>query len=203
MADDFAAEPYRSLLLPSASKCIRVLDIDSASTNTAAIVGRLRVVDLTTFPNFTALSYVWSSTEPDRTIECNGQDIVVSASGHSALQHLRTSLGAYTIWVDALCINQANTREKEQQIPLMGRIYSQAATTYVWLGEGNESTDRAINYMKTAGFYDYCHTGGSGAKIGHWRSFLAGFSATIARWSLTKHPFPFEGEFDDKVSEPY
>lgn len=42
-----------------------------------------------------------------------------------------------TIWIDALCINQENTtnKEKEGQIRLMGRIYSQADTVCMWLGE--------------------------------------------------------------------
>jgi len=202
MADGSAAEPYRSLTLPSGSKCIRVLDISSASTDTAAIVGNLRVVDLTTSPSFNALSYVWSSPEPNQTITCNGVDIIVSANGYSALQHLRTSLGPFTIWIDGICIDQANTKEKEHQILLMGDIYSQAAIVYVWLGEGNEKTDRAINYMKTAGFLDYFQAGRSNGethKVGYWRPFLAACSATIAHWSLTRHPFVFRSESLDST----
>ena len=202
MAEQSVAEPYRSLTLPSASKCIRVLDIIAASTDTADIVGNLRVVDLTTSPSFTALSYVWSSPEPDQTIACNGVDIVVSANGYSALRHLRTSLGPFTIWIDAICIDQANTKEKEDQILLMGDIYSQGATVYVWLGKGNEKTDRAINYMKTAGFLDYFQAGrnnGETHTVGYWRPFLAACSATIARWSLTRHPFVFRSESLDST----
>jgi len=202
MAEQSVAEPYRSLTLPSASKCIRVLDIIAASTDTADIVGNLRVVDLTTSPSFTALSYVWSSPEPDQTIACNGVDIGVSANGYSALRHLRTSLGSFTIWIDGICIDQANTKEKEHQILLMGDIYSQAANVYVWLGEGNEKSDRAMNHMKTAGFLDYFQVGRSNVgitKVGYWRPFLAACSATIARWSLTRHPFVFHSESVDST----
>ena len=197
MAHGSAAAPYHSLPIPPSSKCIRVLDVDGASTEAAAVVGHLRIVDLETSPDFTAISYVWGSPKDNRTITCNGVDIVVSVNGYSALQHLRTRFGAFTIWIDAICIDQKNTKEKEHQIPLMGDVYSRAATVYVWLGEGNEKTDRAIEYMETAGFLDYFQAEGRDTKTpgaDYGRPFLAAFSATIARWSLTRHPFVFHGK---------
>ncbi|KAH6870445.1 heterokaryon incompatibility protein-domain-containing protein [Alternaria rosae] len=194
MADDPAAAPYHYLPIPPTSKCIRVLDVDAASTEAAAVVGLLRIVDLETSPDFTAISYVWGSPKDNRIITCSGVDIVVSVNGYSALQHLRARLGAFTIWIDAVCIDQKNTKEKEHQIPLMGDIYSQAATVYVWLGEGNEKSDRAIKYMETAGFLDYFQAESGDTKTpkaDYGRPFLAACSATIARWSLIRHPFVF------------
>jgi hypothetical protein len=38
------------------------------------------------------------------------------------------------------------------QILLMGDIYSKAETMYVWLGEGNDATNRAMAYLETAGY---------------------------------------------------
>jgi hypothetical protein len=38
------------------------------------------------------------------------------------------------------------------QIPLMGDIYTKAASTYVWLGDATSGTDRAMQYFSTAGF---------------------------------------------------
>jgi len=37
------------------------------------------------------------------------------------------------IWIDALCINQQDNKEKEHQVLLMGEIYSNASETIVWL----------------------------------------------------------------------
>ncbi|CAI9626619.1 unnamed protein product [Alternaria burnsii] len=184
-----SSKPYIYQQLLSNSKLIRVLDVDPAQTSTAAIVGRLRVVDLATSSRFTALSYVWSSSEPDQTIECNGMNVAVSANGHSALQHLRTSLGSYTIWIDALCINQADTKEKEHQVSLMGDIYSRATNVYVWLGEGDDSSDRVMEYMRTAGFLHY-FAGCTNNKKGLSQLCLAALSGSMARYSLTRHPFP-------------
>lgn len=202
MSQSLVGELYRSLPLPSASKCIRVFDISPGSTSTAPILRNLRIVDLTTSPNFTAISYVWSSPEPDWTIPCSGINIPISASGHSALQHLRTSHETFTIWIDGICIDQANNKEKEHQIPLMKDIYSQAATVYVWLGEGNDYSDRVINYLKTAGFLDYYHAEASNTGTGCWRPFLAALSAAIARYSLSRHLFPFKGIVCSHISVP-
>lgn len=55
--------------------------------------------------------------------------------------HLRKSLGSFTIWIDAICINQKDEVEKTQQLQFMHRIYTLAHTTYVWLGTGTEETD--------------------------------------------------------------
>ncbi|KAF7676525.1 hypothetical protein GT037_006030 [Alternaria burnsii] len=193
-----SSKPYIYQQLLSNSKLIRVLDVDPAQTSTAAIVGRLRVVDLATSSRFTALSYVWSSSEPDQTIECNGMNVAVSANGHSALQHLRTSLGSYTIWIDALCINQADTKEKEHQVSLMGDIYSRATNVYVWLGEGDDSSDRVMEYMRTAGFLHY-FAGCTNNKKGLSQLCLAALSGSMARYSLTRHPFPLRGKIPKRI----
>ena len=37
--------------------------------------------------------------------------------------------------MDAVCINQANLEEREQQVQLMAKIYSNAHRVIVWLGE--------------------------------------------------------------------
>jgi hypothetical protein len=63
----------------------------------------------------------------------------------------------------------------------------------VCLGEGNDYSDRAINYLKTVGYLDYYHAGASNTRFGCWRPFFAAVSAAIAQYSLRKYPFPFKG----------
>lgn len=138
-----------------------VLDVEAASPldGEAKIVTYLRVVDLeaTTIPHFTALSYVWGVEKERVAISCNAIDIPVTIKCHSALKHLRTKFGTFTIWIDAICINQNfnSDSEKEQQIPLMGEIYSIARITYVWLGPGSQESARAMAFLRRAGFVDY------------------------------------------------
>ncbi|OTA90543.1 hypothetical protein M434DRAFT_77799 [Hypoxylon sp. CO27-5] len=43
------------------------------------------------------------------------------------------------IWIDAICINQNDRAEKENQVKLMDKIYANATTVKIWLGEANDS----------------------------------------------------------------
>ena len=151
---------YSALPLAQNIPSIRVLDIQAAPSNDESqqnIKAELRVVNLDENPAFSALSYVWGVDAPSsiHTISCGTFEIPLSENGCSALLHLRKKLGAFTIWIDAICIDQANQDEKEHQIPWMGRIYSQAQTVYLWLGQGNAQSDRAMGYLAKAGFQDY------------------------------------------------
>jgi len=58
---------------------------------------------------------------------------------------VRHLYGGITIWVDAICINQGSGTSKEkddEQIPLMGEIYSRATTVHIWLGPDKRRGNR-------------------------------------------------------------
>ncbi|KLO85755.1 Uncharacterized protein LW93_14373 [Fusarium fujikuroi] len=142
-----ARQVYDNLPLAPGSQCIRVLDVhESDPADSDRVTGTLRTVDLRTLPKFTALSYVWGEGTRHK-IACNGCDIKITQSCYEALASLRESCRPLTIWVDAICINQEDNSEKEQQIVLMGSIYTLADTVYVWLGVGNAKTDQAAEYI--------------------------------------------------------
>lgn len=145
---------YQTLPIPAGGKCIRLLDIlspDESQTNGGPLRAKMRLANLDCDPSFTALSYVWGDQSLDNVdktfIICGGYTLPVTANCHSALIHLRRQFQTFTIWVDAVSINQDNSGEKSQQIPLLGEIYSKARGVYVWLGEGNAATDRAMEYL--------------------------------------------------------
>jgi hypothetical protein len=43
-----------------------------------------------------------------------------------------------TIWIDQLCIDQANLEERKHQVGMMQHIYQNAATVLIWLGPDDE-----------------------------------------------------------------
>ena len=47
------------------------------------------------------------------------------------------------LWIDQLCIDQANLEEKKQQVQLMSRIYSECSRGVVWVGELSEGVPLA------------------------------------------------------------
>ncbi|CAI6340839.1 unnamed protein product [Periconia digitata] len=175
--------PYKPLHPGSNSRCIRVLDVKAATKPDALdepIQGEFRIIDFDTdrSPSFSALSYVWGSPgSKSCSVLCGGHSLPILPNGHSALRHLRKKLGNFSIWIDAICINQEDIKEKEHQIPLIGDIYLKSNTVYVWLGEGNAQTSRAIAHFRTPKFLEYCYRDGSGEITRHakLRSWLATF----------------------------
>lgn len=155
---------YQPIGQDTNSAVVRVLDVDSASSFDDVIRGQLRLVDLRSEPRpkFSALSYTWGQANNTTTFMLCGTEVLpIQPNAHSALKYLRKSLGPFTIWIDSVCINQHDVKEKEQQIPLMGDIYQRADTVYVWLGEGNRSTSRAMEYLRKPPFLDYLYPASS------------------------------------------
>lgn len=116
--------------------------------------------DLDERPDFAALSYVWGETTatPPHHIEIRdgpGDDrlgsIPLTDNCFHALAELQKGPTRRTLWVDAVCINQADCTEKGHQVRYMGDIYSLAKTTFVWLGPGHTGTNRAMRYLKYLG----------------------------------------------------
>jgi hypothetical protein len=67
----------------------------------------------------------------------------VTPNLYSALQNVRSSARGASLrhlWLDALCINQADTLEKEQHVRLMGEIYPKAGDVIAWLGDNAHGT---------------------------------------------------------------
>jgi hypothetical protein len=50
------------------------------------------------------------------------------------LRYLRKNTTKRYLWVDAICINQADAIEKGTQVSMMGSIYAQAYRVLIWLG---------------------------------------------------------------------
>jgi hypothetical protein len=141
---------YKSVPLPVESRCIRILDIHPSGNRQDPIEGTLRVVDLDTNPTFSALSYVWGVDIAPSYIKCKNASIKVTQNCLSALQHLRQIDRTLAVWIDAICINQMDKTERSHQLPLMGHIYTCAYQTFIWLGEGTDISDQAMDMMSQA-----------------------------------------------------
>jgi len=136
------SSPLRYAALDADASEIRILRVlPSASTlDHAAIVScELLTVSLDDSPKYQALSYVWGNPQAKRWITVDGHPLPVTENLQEALQSLRQEQPR-DLWVDAVCINQNNAREKETQLPLMGRIYANASSVLAWLGPGTPET---------------------------------------------------------------
>ncbi|GKT52960.1 ankyrin repeat and SAM domain containing protein 6 [Colletotrichum tofieldiae] len=90
--------------------------------------------DLRLIP-YEALSYCWGdSTRLRRTVVMDGKVLFVTEYLLDALKCLRRNYEDRILWVDALCIDQSNIRERGHQVGWMGKVYEYADTVLCWLG---------------------------------------------------------------------
>ncbi|KPA35313.1 het-protein, partial [Fusarium langsethiae] len=99
---------------------------------------------------YEALSYVWGSENKPRSISIDGCDLPVGENLYAALSHLRDRSIERTIWIDAICINQRDPKEKGQQVQSMAEIYSKASRVIVWLGGATPDSGQALEEIRIA-----------------------------------------------------
>ncbi|KAK5745532.1 hypothetical protein LTR17_001403 [Elasticomyces elasticus] len=91
--------------------------------------------------DYEAISYVWGAPIYLHSIGLNGHGVLrITESLHDALQRLRRPDSTRTLWADAICINQADMNERSAQVSMMDRVYQQAKSIPVWLGQ-SQGTD--------------------------------------------------------------
>jgi hypothetical protein len=100
---------------------------------------------------YEALSYVWGDSQKKLHVFIHSCSFDVTDNLYAALLELRNHTMERIVWVDAICINQANQKEKEHQIQIMAKIYGQANRVVVWLGEAAIDSDQALNRIRIAG----------------------------------------------------
>ncbi|RDW63631.1 hypothetical protein BP6252_11176 [Coleophoma cylindrospora] len=123
----------------SASGEIRVLRLHEAVFRSDAVVVDLITINIhdANHPSFGALSYHWGEMVFNDAIICNGKQLTINASLNGCLKRHRSDWleKPEFLWVDAICIDQKNASELNQQLPLMGDIYRGAQTVFVDFGD--------------------------------------------------------------------
>ena len=129
------------------SRQVRLLEILPGS-ELDQLHGRIMETRLDEAGYFRALSYRWGpSAAPSAALETPDGQVPLAASLHRALRRLRDPVEKLVLWVDAICINQRDDREKKTQLRLMGEIYSSAETVMAWLGDEADNSSRALEVL--------------------------------------------------------
>ena len=132
---------------PLESRQIRVMALSPATVLTDPIACTLSTVSLASGPYFAALSYVWGDPAITEPIEVCGQPFQATTNLVAALRQIRHADQPRTIWADAICIDQSNIKEREQQVGIMGQVFSIAHQVIVWLGEDDHPARKAETGM--------------------------------------------------------
>ncbi|TRX87933.1 hypothetical protein FHL15_011165 [Xylaria flabelliformis] len=97
---------------------------------------------------YEAVSYAWSHVKGKKSIVIDDEKVEIPAAAEEVIRYLRYAKEPRVIWVDAICINQEDIREKGHQIALMHEIYKTASRTVVWLGQADEATAEAFRSLE-------------------------------------------------------
>lgn len=107
--------------------------------------------------HYNALSYVWGDPFPTADIVLNGSVMAVTRNLESALRHLRDSpipeARGLPVWVDAICINQDDLKERNEQVRIMRDVYRKANRVISYLGDGDVDTDWALEKFSQDDFW--------------------------------------------------
>jgi hypothetical protein len=147
--------PFSYPPLPS-SDGLRILTL-KPGTFWSRLEGSLESVAFSTKPEYMALSYTWADPDEEHAkipcmksewenpaITINGCLLPLFHNLALALRFLRSASHPLRLWIDAICIDQANVAERNGQVALMAFIFTRAAAVVSWLGvprtEGEETS---------------------------------------------------------------
>jgi hypothetical protein len=152
---------YSHRRLSSMADSFRLMILEPSQNPNALLRCKLQDVFLHSIPKFEALSYVW--TPPQEEVGSSQEHYVavivsenywlpITANCAAALRRLRRRQKPRYLFVDSICIDQRpklvdSQAERNQQVRLMGTIYSKANRVLVWLGEGNDETKTLFRYL--------------------------------------------------------
>ncbi|KAL9621499.1 MAG: hypothetical protein Q9160_004029 [Pyrenula sp. 1 TL-2023] len=139
---------YKYLPLDLMADEVRLLVIPPAADREAPLVADLAHEPMHGSVSYEALSYIWGDAQLTKPITISGQTMHITSNLDAALRDLRHPKYFCVLWVDAICIDQANQRERSRLIPRMQEIYDAAKLVFVWLGPKNAFTDTAFDFVR-------------------------------------------------------
>ncbi|KFY02923.1 hypothetical protein O988_01811 [Pseudogymnoascus sp. VKM F-3808] len=90
-------------------------------------------------PPYHAISYTWGDGNDLHAMSLNEASFAVTTNVRDILDMVQRSGQKMYVWIDAVCINQSDKREKEAQIAMMGDIYHHATNVVIWLGHSDDA----------------------------------------------------------------
>lgn len=142
--EDFAAGPYgrpnSHVYDKLGSREFRLIYLPAAKDQDSLIHLEMETFSFDDSPEYETTSYAWGGEDGDDSICCpiyvgEYYDVLLQTKNcQSMLQYLRPHRGVRVVWIDAICINQQDSREREVQVAQMRTIYQSCQRVVVYLG---------------------------------------------------------------------
>lgn len=131
----------------------RLLQIEPAENGTAEINGQLFKASLDNPPPYEAVSYRWERTKEPHFIRVNGVEFLVMRNVYLMLSEFRRQSYPFSpiFWIDSVCINQSCISDRNNQVQLMGKIYSKSSLVRMWTGTESDFADQAFDLICRCG----------------------------------------------------
>ena len=125
-------EIYKHQLLDTSKDEIRLLKLSRETDG--PVHCEVKVFPFECAPKYIALSYRWGPPLPLHDLYIEGKTLKIREILNSGLLELREDLEAW-LWIDQICIAQEDTLERNHQVGMMSRIYSNSMSVIIWIGE--------------------------------------------------------------------
>ncbi|KAK3319382.1 heterokaryon incompatibility protein-domain-containing protein [Apodospora peruviana] len=103
--------------------------------------------------SYEAISYTWADESGDSSKPCSifldSVSFPVTYNCEMALRRVRLKASIRHIWIDAVCIDQANDDERGHQVRLMPQIFSRAKIVLVYIGEATKHSSSVLKSLAT------------------------------------------------------
>lgn len=145
-------------------------------------------------PIYEALSYAWGTTENPVEVKVGpsrDDTLAITQNLAIALPYLRYENRIRTLWIDAICINQQDLRERSSQVKIMGDIFRLADRVNVWLGTEKDNSAQVLEILSNLS---------SEIKVNFaQRTMAPASSGSTPHWSDTTILFPYSHDELDNI----
>jgi Heterokaryon incompatibility protein (HET) len=137
-------DEYRYIPLRKGTKAIRIMRLYPAERFESELSCEIITVELSgkDIPVYEAISYAWEGQSPSENyfLACHSKDgkitkLLITKNCAEALCRFRRNDSIRALWMDAICIDQSSTQDRNHQVRIMGEIYACARRVLIWLGE--------------------------------------------------------------------
>lgn len=132
--------------LADPARQIRLLSFDTQPLEYLSL--RMKTYDMADCPSYTAASYCCGDSTYREPVTVNGADTTVNKNCWHVLRQIHAQAQGGHYWVDSLCINQRDRKEKAVQVYKIAAIFASAAEVWACFGPHAADSDFLIRTLK-------------------------------------------------------
>lgn len=135
-------------------RLLKFLDVSTDKNKLCAVSCKLVIWPLSEagdIPPFNAISYTWGDPKDSKNQErmlIRNQVLMITKNCEDALKQAWRYNKEAWYWVDSVCIDQHNKKEKAFQVPLMSHIYGTAEHVLACVGQHADGSNELFRFIE-------------------------------------------------------